>query len=85
MAAELIQGPAMLTFSIARDGLDLEFESAGCVAGRARAFNVRVSDYLNLCLVKNHEDGVKRIATNSQRHTSVPRSYVGVLWLPERL
>ena len=43
-----------------------------CVSGLA-------SDYLNLCVVKNHEEGVKSIATNSQRHTSVPQSYVGVL------
>ena len=56
-------------------------------AGRARAFSVCVcvSDYLNLCFVKNHEEGVKSIATNAQRHTSVPQSHVGVLWLPERL
>jgi len=40
--AELLQGPVVLTFSIARDGLDLGFETEGCVAGRARAFIVCV-------------------------------------------
>ena len=53
-AAELFQGPVVLTFSIARDGFDLEFETSGCAAGRARAFSVCVSDYLNLCFVKHH-------------------------------
>ena len=41
-AAELFQGPIVLTFSIARDGLDFGFETAGYVAGRARAFSVHV-------------------------------------------
>ena len=45
-AAELFQEPAVLTFSIVRDGFDHGFETAGCVAGRARAFGVCVSDYL---------------------------------------
>ena len=40
--AELFQGPVVLTFSIARDGLDLGFETSGCVSGRARAFGVCV-------------------------------------------
>ena len=69
-AAELFQGPVVLTFSIARDGLDLGFETPGCAAGRARAFS---------------EEGVKSTATNAQRRTSVPQSYVGVLWSPKRL
>jgi len=60
-AAEMPQRPVVLTFSIARDGLDLGFETVGCVAGRARAFSVRVSDYLNPCFVKNHEE-------KSQKH-----------------
>jgi len=72
----------VLTFSIARGGLDLGFETVGCAAGRARAFCVRVSEFLNLCFVKNHEEGLKSIATNAQRHTSVTQSYVGALWLP---
>ena len=50
--AELFKGPVVLTFLIARDGLDLGFETEGCAAGRARAFSVCVSDYLNLCFVK---------------------------------
>ena len=41
-AAELFQGPFVLIFSIARDGLDLGFEAAGCVAGRGLAFSVSV-------------------------------------------
>ena len=66
-AAELFQGPVVLTFSIARGCLDLGFETAGCVTGRARAFSVRVcvSGYLNLCFVKNHKEGAKSIATNA--------------------
>ena len=83
--AGLFQGPVLLAFSIARDGVDLGFETSGYAAGRARAFNVRVSGYLNQFSVKNHEEGTKSIATNAQRHTSVPQSHVGVLWLPERL
>jgi len=83
-AAELFQGPVVLTLSIARDGLDLGYKTEGCASGFACAFNVCVSDYLNLCFVKNHKEGVKSIATNAQRHTSVPQSYVDVLWLPER-
>jgi len=83
--AELFKGPVVLTFLIARDGLDLGFETEGCAAGRARAFSVCVSDYLNFCAMENHEEGAKSIATNSQRQTLVPESYVGVLWLPERL
>ena len=31
----------------------------------------------------SHEEGAKSIATNAQRHTSVPQSHVCVLWLPE--
>ena len=50
-AAELLQGPVVLTFLIARDGLDLGFETEGCAAGRARAFSVCVPGYLNLCFV----------------------------------
>ena len=49
--AELLQGPVVLTFSIARGGLDLGFETERCAAGRARAFSICVSDYLNLCFV----------------------------------
>ena len=45
-ATELFQGPVVLTFSIARDGLDLGFETGGCAAGRARAFSVRVCVWL---------------------------------------
>ena len=48
-AAELFQEPVVLTFSIVRDGFDHGFETSGFVAGRARAFGVSVSDYLNLC------------------------------------
>ena len=63
-ATELFQGPVVLTFSIARDGFDLEFETSGCAAGRARAFSVFVYDYLNICFVKHHEEGTKSIAAN---------------------
>jgi hypothetical protein len=59
-AAELLQGPVVLTFLIARDGLDLGFETEGCAAGRARAFSVCVPGYLNLCFVKNDEEGVSK-------------------------
>ena len=38
--AELLQGPVVLAFSTARDGLDLDFETVGCAAGRARALTV---------------------------------------------
>ena len=55
-AAELFPEPAVLTFSIVRDGFDHGFETAGCVAGRARAFGVCVSDYLIICCVINHEE-----------------------------
>ena len=75
-AAELLQGPVVLAFSIARDGLDLGCETAGCVTGRASAFSVCESGYLNLCFVKNDEGGVSKAS---------PQSYVGVLWLPRRL
>jgi len=51
-AAELFQGPIVLTFLIARDGLDLGFETEGCAAGRARAFSGCVPGYLSLCFVK---------------------------------
>jgi len=61
-AAELLQGPVVLTFSIARDGLDLGFETEGCAAGRARAFSVCVPGYLNLCFVKNDEEGAEKYA-----------------------
>jgi len=61
---------------------DLKLKSsAGCVAGRARAFGVCVPDYLDLSCVKNHEEGAKSIATNAQMHTSVPQPHV--LWLSE--
>ena len=43
---------------------------------RVRSVCMCVSDYLKLCFVKTHEEGVKSIATNAQRHTSVPQSYV---------
>ena len=59
-AAELLQGPVVLTFLIARDCLDLGFETEGCAAGRARAFSVCVPGYLNLCFVKNDEEGVSK-------------------------
>ena len=39
-AAELLQGPVVLTFLIERDGFDLGFETAGFAAVRARAFGV---------------------------------------------
>ena len=55
-AAELFQEPVVLTFSIVRNGFDPGFETAGCVAGRARAFGVCVSDYLIICCVINHEE-----------------------------
>ena len=66
-AAELFKGPVVLTFLAARDGLDLGFDTSRCAEGRARAFSVRVSDYLNLnlCFVKIHEEGVKSIATEA--------------------
>ena len=51
-AAELLQGPVVLTFLIARNGLDLGFETEGCAAERARAFIVCVPGYLHLCFVK---------------------------------
>ena len=40
------------------DDLDLGFETKGCAAGRARALSVCVPGYLNLCFVKNDEEGV---------------------------
>ena len=69
-AAELFQGPVVLTFSIARDGLDLGYKTSGCLAGRARAFSVLASGSINLCFVKTHEEGAKSTATIAQRHTS---------------
>jgi len=36
-AAALFQGPVVLTDSIARDGSDLDFETAVCCRARARA------------------------------------------------
>ena len=68
-AAELLQGPVVLTFSIARDGLDLGFETAGCVAGRERSFNVRVSDKQNLRFVKNDEEGFSKASPRVHRGT----------------
>jgi len=68
-AAELFQGPVVLTFSKARDGLDLGFETEGRVAGRAHAFSVHVSDYLNLCFVKNDEEGASKASPRMHRGT----------------
>ena len=55
-----IAASARWHFRIARDGLDLGFETEGCAAGRARAFSVCVPCYLNLCFVKNDEEGVSK-------------------------
>jgi len=68
-AAELLQGPVVLTFSIARYGLDLGIETTGCAAGRARAFSVRMSDYLNLSFVKNDKEGASKASPRMHRGT----------------
>jgi len=59
----------VLTFSIARDGLDLGFETVGYVAGRARAFSVCESGYLNLCFEKNDEGCVSNASPRMHRGT----------------
>jgi len=87
-AAELLQGPVVLTFSVACDGLDLGFENCRiCCRACACVQCACVSGYLNLFFVKNHEEGVKSTATKEQMHTSSPQPHVtphvGALWLPE--
>ena len=77
--AELLQGPVVLTFSIARDGYNFGFETEGCVTGRA--FGVCMPDNLNLCYVIIHVKASPRLHRCKRRCNSRMSVHFGYLRL----